>query len=72
MTKNLNFFNTLSNKKEEFVPIDNNKIGIGVAAYDVSDIKKIMGKNSRDISKILGYEGRDEIIHKDDLVKISQ
>ena len=25
MTKNLNFFNTLSNKKEKFVPINNNK-----------------------------------------------
>ena len=50
---------------------DNNKIGIGVSAYDVTDAKKIIGKNSRDISNILGYEGRDEIIHKDDLVKIS-
>ena len=48
-----------------------NKIGIGVSAYDVSDVKKIIGKNSKDIKKILGYEGRDEIIHKDDLVKIN-
>ena len=47
------------------------KIGIGVSAYDIGDAKKIMGKNTRDISAILGYEGRDEIIHKDDLVKIS-
>jgi len=50
---------------------DHKKIGIGVSAYDVGDAKKIMGKNSRDIIKILGYEGRDEIIHKDDLVKFS-
>ena len=50
--------------------VNHNKIGIGVSAYDVGDVKKIMGKNSKDISKILGYEGRDEIIHKDDLVKI--
>ncbi len=49
----------------------NNKIGIGVSAYDVNDAKKIIGKNTKDISKILGYEGRDEIIHKDDLVKIT-
>ena len=47
-----------------------NKIGIGVSAYDFNEAKKIMGKNSKDISKILGYEGRDEIIHKDDLVKV--
>jgi len=51
--------------------MDQHKIGIGVSAYDVADAKKIMGKNSKDISKILGYEGRDEIIHKDDLVKTS-
>lgn len=45
------------------------KIGIGVIAYDSSDSKKIIGKKSKDIKDILGYEGRDEIIHKDDLVK---
>ena len=48
----------------------NNKIGIGVVAYDSSDAKKIIGKNSKNIKDILGYEGRDELIHKDDLVKI--
>ena len=48
----------------------NNKIGIGVIAYDSNDAKKIIGKNSKYIKSILGYEGRDEIIHKDDLVKI--
>ena len=49
----------------------NKKIGIGVIAYDSHDAKKIIGKNSKDIKHILGYEGRDELIHKDDLVKIS-
>ena len=47
------------------------KIGIGVIAYASTDAKKIIGKNSKDIKDILGYEGRDEIIHKDDLVKIT-
>ena len=50
----------------------NVKIGVGVIAYDSSDAKKILGKNSNDIKFILGYEGRDEIIHKDDLVKIDK
>lgn len=48
----------------------NIKIGIGVIAYDYNDTKQIIGKNSRDIKSILGYDGRDELIHKDDLVKI--
>ena len=51
--------------------IKNKKIGIGVIAYDSYDAKKIVGKNSKEIKNILGYEGRDEIIHKDDLVKIN-
>ena len=49
----------------------NIKIGIGVIAYDSSDAKKIIGKNSKEIKGILGYEGRNELIHKDDLVKIN-
>ena len=49
---------------------NNKKIGIGVIAYDSHEAKKIVGKNSKDIKSILGYEGRDELIHKDDLVKI--
>jgi glutamate 5-kinase len=48
----------------------NIKVGIGVIAYNSSDAKKIVGKNSNAIKDILGYEGRDELIHKDDLVKI--
>jgi len=48
----------------------NKKIGIGITAYDSYEAKKIIGKNSKDIKYILGYEGRDELIHKDDLVKI--
>ncbi len=49
----------------------NNKIGIGVIAYDFNEARKIIGKKSKEIKFILGYEGRDEIIHKDDLVKIN-
>ena len=49
---------------------NNKKIAIGVASYDSSDAKKIIGKKSKDIIDILGYETRDELVHKDDLVKI--
>ena len=50
--------------------IKNMKIGIGVIAYDSNDAKKIIGKNSKNIKKILGYDGRDELVHKDDLVRV--
>ena len=48
----------------------NKKIAIGVSAYNSNDALKIIGKKSKDIFSILGYETRDELIHKDDLVKI--
>ena len=41
MTKNLNFFNTLSNKKEKFVPINNNKVGMYVCGPTVYDFPHI-------------------------------
>ena len=41
MTKNLNFFNTLSNKKEKFVPIDSNKVGMYVCGPTVYDFPHI-------------------------------
>ena len=41
MTKNLNFFNTLSNKKEKFVPINDNKLGMYVCGPTVYDFPHI-------------------------------
>jgi len=41
MTKNLNFFNTLSNKKEKFVPLNDNKIGMYVCGPTVYDFPHI-------------------------------
>ena len=41
MTKNLNFFNTLSNKKEKFIPINKNKVLLytcGPTVYDYAHI----------------------------------
>ena len=41
MTKKLNLFNTLSNKKEKFVPIDTNKVGMYVCGPTVYDFPHI-------------------------------
>ncbi len=40
----------------------------GLSAYDAADIRRIMGRRSREIEEVLGWRGRDEIIHRDDLV----
>jgi glutamate 5-kinase len=45
-----------------------NEIARGLAAYDAGDAKLIMGHKSKEIAALLGYRGRDEMIHRDDLV----
>ncbi len=40
----------------------------GLSAYDAAEAKRIMGHKSREIAGLLGYRGRDEMIHRDDLV----
>jgi glutamate 5-kinase len=42
--------------------------GRGLSAYAGADIRLIAGHKSGEIEAILGYRGRDEIIHRDDLV----
>jgi len=44
------------------------EIGRGLAAYNASDAERIAGKRTVEIEAILGYRGRDEMIHRDDLV----
>ena len=41
MTKKLNIFNTLKNEKEEFVPINSNKVGMYVCGPTVYDFPHI-------------------------------
>jgi glutamate 5-kinase len=47
------------------------EIARGLVAYDASDAQRIAGKKSADIEKAIGFRGRDEIIHRDDLVMLS-
>ena len=47
---------------------DGREIGRGICAYSDTDAARIMGRKSSEIEAILGYRGRDEMIHRDDLV----
>ena len=40
----------------------------GLCAYDAADAARIAGHRSAEIEALLGWRGRDEIIHRDDLV----
>ena len=46
---------------------DGAEIGRGLSAYDADDAEKIRGRSSADIASI-GFSGRTEMVHRDDLV----
>jgi glutamate 5-kinase len=43
------------------------ELGRGLSAYGADEARRIAGRRSADIEDILGYRGRDEMIHRDDL-----
>jgi len=47
---------------------DGAELGRGLCAYSGADARRIRGHKSSEIEAILGYRGRDEMIHRDDLV----
>ena len=47
---------------------DGHEVGRGLIAYDAGDADQIKGRSSADVLLILGYTGRTEMIHRDDLV----
>jgi glutamate 5-kinase len=47
---------------------DKTEIGRGLVAYSAEEARAIAGARSSRIEEILGYRGRDEMIHRDDLV----
>jgi glutamate 5-kinase len=47
---------------------DGVEIARGLVAYDAADARRIVGRKSSEITAILGFSGRDEIVHRDDLV----
>jgi glutamate 5-kinase len=47
---------------------DGIEIGRGLCAYDAEDAQKIRGRSSGEIDAILGFSGRAEMVHRDDLV----
>jgi glutamate 5-kinase len=46
---------------------DGREIGRGLIAYCRADAERIRGKRSGEIAAILGFIGRDELVHRDDM-----
>jgi glutamate 5-kinase len=47
---------------------EGHELARGLVAYDFADATRIAGHRSEALEAILGWRGRDEIIHRDDLV----
>lgn len=46
---------------------DGSELGRGLVAYDADEAVRVLGKASREIEALLGYPGRAEMIHRDDM-----
>lgn len=44
------------------------EVGRGLIAYTMDEAKRIIGKQSKEIEKILGFSSRSALIHRDDMV----
>jgi glutamate 5-kinase len=47
---------------------DGRELARGLAAYSSKDAERLKGRQSAEIEPVLGYRGRDELVHRDDLV----
>lgn len=50
---------------------DGREIGRGIVAYDSGQAEIICGRRSSEIAQLLGFEGRSEMVHRDDLALFS-
>jgi glutamate 5-kinase len=50
------------------ITLTGREIARGLVTYDAADAGRIIGLKSSEIEKILGFRGRDEIVHRDDMV----
>ncbi|RPI16529.1 MAG: glutamate 5-kinase [Lysobacterales bacterium] len=46
------------------------EVARGLSAYSSADATRICGRRSSELEALLGYRGRDEMIHRDDLVLV--
>jgi len=51
---------------------DGAEVARGLIAYSDADTARILGRRSADIEMLLGFRGREELIHRDDLVMMRQ
>jgi len=51
---------------------DGQELGRGLVAYPSEEARKLAGHHSREIADLLGYRGRDALVHRDDMVLLKE
>ncbi|MGH0036168.1 MAG: glutamate 5-kinase [Myxococcota bacterium] len=51
---------------------DGTEIARGLAAYSAAEVERISGRPTSEIDRVLGYSNGDEVIHRDDLVLVTE
>ena len=51
---------------------DGRRVACGIARYGSEEARKIIGRDSREIARLLGEDKGDELIHRDDLVILEE
>ncbi len=54
----------------KILDINHKEFARGLSSFSSEEINKIMGCQSNEIEKILGYISKSEVVHKDDMVEI--
>jgi glutamate 5-kinase len=49
---------------------DGTTLGVGLTAYSAYDAKQLLGKRSSEIMEILGFAGRKELVHRNDMALV--
>lgn len=47
---------------------EGNRLGLGLSRYTAAEAAAVCGRHTRDVADILGYKGRTNLIHRDDMV----
>ncbi len=51
---------------------DGSELALGLVNYPADDVERLLGLRSGEIEGVLGYQGRPELIHRDDLVRVDR
>jgi glutamate 5-kinase len=56
----------------EIVGVDATPIARGISGYSAAEVRRLAGGHSREIAARLGYSYGDEVIHRDDMVLLTE